>query len=391
MQPLHSIAPSYDVIVVGARCAGAATAMLLARQGARVLVIDRDGPGTDTMSTHALMRGAIMQLDRWGVLDQIVDAGTPAVTKTWFYYPETPLELQVKAAHGIDRLYAPRRTVLDSTLAGAARAAGADLRYGMSFRDVIRDDAGHVAGAIIEDPSGTRHAISAGLVIGADGRRSTVARRVGARTERLSRFASSCLYAYYDDIPDDGYRWYYDVGIAAGAIPTNYGQHCVFVSVPNERFVSEVRQHGFAASLQNLSAEIDETLGHQMAGARLAGKPVGFSGQHGHMRRSWGKGWALVGDAGYFKDPNTAHGITDALRDAEILACAAAEGTTAALRRYQQTRDSLSEDLFEVTDAIASFTWDIGELQDLHAALNRVTKQEQNWMADTFQARPLAA
>src|SRR5262245_62758108 len=106
----------YDVVVVGARCAGAATAMLLARRGLRVLVVDRSRYGSDTLSTHALMRGGVVQLHRWGLLDRIVDAGTPAIRRTTFRYATDEIVIPIKAAHGIDTLYAPRRTVLDPIL-----------------------------------------------------------------------------------------------------------------------------------------------------------------------------------------------------------------------------------------------------------------------------------
>src|SRR5215213_5409560 len=117
----------YDALVVGARCAGGATAMLLARRGLRVLAIDRGGYGTDTMSTHALMRGGVLQLRRWGVLPRLLEVGTPAVRATAFHYgDEDALEVPVKPGHGgVDALYAPRRTVLDSVLVDAAQEAGA--------------------------------------------------------------------------------------------------------------------------------------------------------------------------------------------------------------------------------------------------------------------------
>ena len=103
----------YDVVVVGARPAGAGTALLLARQGARVLMIDRGRYGADTLSTHALMRGGVLQLARWGVLPRIVEAGTPPVGTATFIYGDESLEVAVKPSDGVDALYAPRRTVLD--------------------------------------------------------------------------------------------------------------------------------------------------------------------------------------------------------------------------------------------------------------------------------------
>src|SRR6266566_3677068 len=122
----------YDVIIAGARCAGAATALLLARQGARVLVLDKSRYGTDTLSTHALMRGAVLQLHRWGLLADVVAAGTPAVRSATFHLPGAASTVQIKPKHGVGALYAPRRAVLDAILADAARSAGAEVRFGTS-------------------------------------------------------------------------------------------------------------------------------------------------------------------------------------------------------------------------------------------------------------------
>ena len=129
----------YDVVIAGARCAGAATALLLARQGARVLLLDRSRYGTDTLSTHALMRGAVLRLHRWGLLPAVVTAGTPAVRSTTFHLPDAVSTVQIKPKHGVDALYAPRRAILDAILADAARGAGADVRFGASLTGLRRD------------------------------------------------------------------------------------------------------------------------------------------------------------------------------------------------------------------------------------------------------------
>jgi 2-polyprenyl-6-methoxyphenol hydroxylase-like FAD-dependent oxidoreductase len=159
--------PHYDVIIAGARCAGAATALLLARQGARVLVLDRSRYGTDTLSTHALMRGAVVQLHRWGLLPAVAGAGTPPVRSTTFHLADAVTTIPVKPKHGVQALYAPRRRVLDAILAEAARSAGADVRFGASVSDLRRDRAGRVTG-ITGRAGGTRLEASADLVVGAD-------------------------------------------------------------------------------------------------------------------------------------------------------------------------------------------------------------------------------
>src|SRR2546429_3582541 len=160
----------YDVIIAGARCAGAATALLLARQGARVLVLDKSRYGTDTLSTHALMRGAVLQLHRWGLLPAVVEAGTPPVRSTSFHVAEAVTTIAVKPRHGVEALYAPRRSVLDAILADAARGAGADVRFGATVTGLRRDRAGRGTRVTRRGGQGPPEA-RARLGIGADGPR----------------------------------------------------------------------------------------------------------------------------------------------------------------------------------------------------------------------------
>jgi len=158
---MTSSTPRYDTIVVGSRASGAATAMLLARRGQRVLVVDRSQFGADTLSTHALMRGAVLQLHRWGLLERIIAAGTPPIRRTTFDYGTDRVEIDVKPAHGVDALYAPRRTVLDPVLVDAAAHAGAEIRFGVSVHDVRRDRQGRVAGVTGRDRAGRPFAADA--------------------------------------------------------------------------------------------------------------------------------------------------------------------------------------------------------------------------------------
>ncbi len=223
---------SYDVVVVGARAAGAATAMLLARQGRRVLLLDRDRYGADTLSTHALMRGGVFLLSRWGLLDRIVDAGTPPVRQTRFDYGTDSVTVAIKPTFGVEALYAPRRTVLDPVLVHAAVAAGAEVRFGVGVAGLLRDDSGRVVGVHGRDRTGAAVAIRARLTVGADGIRSTVARAAGAATRRVGVGASTIIYGYWSDLSIDGYEWYYRPGYSAGLIPTNGGEVCVFAGLP---------------------------------------------------------------------------------------------------------------------------------------------------------------
>lgn len=369
----------YDALIVGARCAGASAAMLMARRGLRVLVVDKGEYGSDALSTHALMRGGVLQLRRWGVLDRIVAAGTPAVRTATFHYGAEALRIDVRPGHGVEALYAPRRTLLDALLVEAAWDAGAEIRHGHTVTDLLRDDDGRVRGAVLIDGQGRRSEISADLVVGADGMGSAVARLAEAPVERRARHTTATIFGYWPGLEADGYHWHYAPGRGAGLIPTNDGRHCVFLGMAPNRLRPLLRDP--EASLIEGMAAFAPEMADAMARQRPERPPWSFMGRKGFLRRPYGPGWALVGDAGYFKDPLTAHGITDALRDAELLADAVADGSTAALARYARTRDALSLPLFEVTDAIASFDWDLERLKELHRSLNHAMKAEVEAMA----------
>jgi len=368
----------FDAIVVGARCAGASTAMLLARSGARVLCVDYSQPGSDTLSTHALMRAGVIQLYRWGVLSAIQAAQTPAVTRTVFDYGDDVSVVQIRPSLGVDALYAPRRTVLDLALVRAAAESSVTFRFGTACTGLVEGTGGRIAGARLKGPGGREEVVRAGVVIGADGRRSGIARRVGARTLWQGRHAASVIYGYVDGLPNEGYRTYYANGIAGGIFPTNDGLSCVFLSMPPADFARDLRGGAEgtwrAAAMQRLPS-----LGRVIAGAALVTPLLAFAGEPGFLRQSQGPGWALVGDAGYFKDPATAHGITDALRDAEILSRSIIDGKP---ESYEPVRAALVADFFRQTDAIASFDWSISQLKARHLALNAAMKAGQTWILE---------
>lgn len=368
--PLPPIRARYDAVVVGARVAGAATAMLLARAGLDVLVVDRGEAGADTLSTHALMRGGVLQLRRWGLLGAIEAAGTPPVRTATFHYGDEEVPVPVKPKDGVDALYAPRRTVLDPLLVRAAREAGARVVHGVAATDLLRDEHGRVTGVLVALPDGAAVPVRAGVVIGADGARSRVAALGGAEVLRAGRHATAVIYGHWEGLAVEGYHWHYRPGVSAGAIPTNDGRTCLFVALPPARFRRELGS-GTEALYRRVLAEAAPDLAPALAGARLERKLRPFAGAPGFLRRAWGPGFALVGDAGYYKDPLTAHGITDALRDAELLARAVVAGTDGALAAYQAARDAASLGLFEVTDRIASFEWDLEEARRDHHVLAR--------------------
>ena len=365
----------YDVVIAGARCAGASTAMLLARQGMRVLVVDPTSRGSDTLSTHALMRGGVLQLHRWGVLDAVRAAGTPANRKTTFHYGGEPIEVSIKEQDGVDALYAPRRTVLDAVLYDAAVAAGAEVVHGHSVVDLLGDPQGRIRGAKVTGADKNVIEVPADLVIGADGARSRVARILQAEPHYTVSHTTASIYGYWKDLGWEGVHWLYASGGAVGSIPTNDGDTCVFASLPPARFEKE-RAKGLEAVYHDVLSDVSPELASSVADSKGSGKLRAFAGTTGFLRPSAGPGWALVGDAGYFKDPITAHGITDALRDAELLARAVAEGGDGALAGYQETRDDLVRGLLDVTDHIASFEWDLDEAKEDHLVLSREMNAE---------------
>ncbi len=249
----------------------------------------------------------------------------------------------------------------------------------MTVSGVKRNYKGRVTGIVGRDEKGQGISFDAGLVIGADGVRSTIAQRVGAPTVRTGTGATAVVYGYWRDLEpegdDAGYEWIFRRNAGAGVIPTNGGESCVFVGGPPGRVGT-----GGERVMSELLRDASPSLAARVAAATAPAGVRTFMGKPGLIRRPWGPGWALVGDAGYWKDPISAHGLTDALRDAELLAravIAAGDGCVeldAALRGYQEARDRVSFRLFDATDALASFTWSDDEigalLLEMSASMN---------------------
>lgn len=381
--PLHT-PDRCDVIVVGGRAAGAATAMLLARHGLQVLVLERSAPGSDPLSTHALMRGGVMQLRRWGLLDAIIAGGAPPVRRTRFTYAGERIEVSIKASHGVDALYAPRRTLLDPTLVAAAADAGATVQHRSTVTDLLwRRD--RVVGVRVRGADGRVRDVSAPLVVGADGINSIVAHLARAEVTRRARHATSVTYGYWSDLDVVGYEWVFRPDACSGAIPTNGGQTCVFAGGGPGRV-----GRGGVDVIAQLVGEGDPELGERLARANPPTGTRTWAGKPGYMRRAHGAGWALVGDAAYFKDPIGAHGLTDALRDAELLSRAVVEGLSGgtedvALAEYERTRDRISVPLFETVDRIASNDWDDAEIGGLLRQLSSSMAAEVDTLAELDQ------
>jgi flavin-dependent dehydrogenase len=395
MTTLTTIDPGhdYDVVIVGGRAAGASTALLLARAGVRVAVVERSRLGSDTVSTHALMRGGVMQLSRWGLLTGLAAAGTPAIRTIAFHYPDGgTTQVSLRPSPGVDALLAPRRHLLDRVLIEAAAASGADVLHDVPVVGLLRADDGRVLGVRTPGPHRREVPIRAGLTVGADGVGSLVAREVGAPFTSRGRAASAILYRYVDTVPSEGYVWAYGVGAAAGLIPTNSDQTCVFVATTASR-MRTLRREGADAAFERLLGAVPGDLSAVVHAGGAAGRLHGWRGAPGQIRRSSGPGWALVGDAGYFKDPITTHGLTDALRDAELLSDAVltdlgGASPGAALIGYEETRDRLSKALAQVTESVCRYDWGAARIRTLLREVSSAMSDEVDHLSARREPQP---
>ena len=283
----------------------------------------------------------------------------------------------MKPYAGVDGLYAPRRTILDALLVGVAEEAGAKFGFGLTMTDVARDHTGRVVGLVVRDHLGATWTERVGLVVGADGRTSLVARQVAAPTVVVGRHAAAYVYGYWPAADLDGYHWYYGDGLSAGVIPTNDGLACVFAAGPTAMLAARMRHSRPLDAARDLLARLDCRLSNLTSGAPQG--PVRFfRGLPARLRRPHGPGWALVGDAGWWKDPLSTYGITDAFRDAELLARAVVAGAASdqamriALCRYQAERDGHALPMHPIVDRLASHQWDLAQVQQLLRELSSV-------------------
>jgi flavin-dependent dehydrogenase len=352
----------HGVVVVGGRVAGSATAMLLARLGHDVVVLDQASFPSDTVSTHSIARSGVVQLRRWGLLDEVLDSGAPAIRQVTFNAGGESTSRTIKEKAGVDFLVAPRRYVLDTILATAAEHAGADVRPGVTVTGVERDDRGRVVGVLGHDRAGAPINIGAHYLIGGDGLGSRVAGLVGAAINEVRPAGGAAQYAYYAGIPWSGIEFFVAERSFAGVFPTHGGQACIWVCTPSADAKAIRRRTGsrveaFGQLLERSAPELAERLRH----GRRTSPVQGMLRQPNQLRQAFGPGWALVGDAGYYRDAITAYGISDAFRDTELLAAAldqALDGDgdeTTALAAYQQQRDQALREIFEITCRLAAY------------------------------------
>ncbi|MFC4587975.1 FAD-dependent oxidoreductase [Sphaerisporangium corydalis] len=346
----------YDVIVVGARCAGSPTAMLLARAGYRVLLLERARFPRDTLSTHYLHQPGVSRLARWGLLDAVAASGCPPLHETVYQVGDVRLVGTSAPVDGYAEGYAPRRHVLDAILAEGAAASGAELREGCTVTGLLYDG-DRVCGVRWRTSDGTQYEERASLVVGADGMRSTVARLAGAEIVIEDPRLTCVYYTYWSDVPSV-FELYEAPGRWVGAAPTNDGATCVAAYFPQDEFET-VRADVEGAYLANIRETAPSMYERLRAGRRVE-RIYGTGDQQNFFRRAHGPGWALVGDAGHHKDSITARGISDAFLQAELLA-AHLEGVdpaddaalSRALRGYGDDRDQRLAEIYESTLIVA--------------------------------------
>ncbi len=361
----------YDVIIVGARVAGSSTAMLLARKGYKVLVVDKAAFPSDTMSTHQVQLPAVARLKRWGLLDKVIASNAPATRQVRFDPGQVVLRGTFPQFEGVDALYSPRRYILDKILVDAAVEAGAEMRENFIVDEVLHGD-DRVTGIRGHSKEGQPVSEQARLVIGADGRNSVVAKAVQAEKYHEQPALSMAYYTYWADVPISGGEIYGRGPRAIGLWPTNDG----LVMSYHARPVSEF--HAFRSNIEaNFLSTFDlvPELGQRMRSGRRVEKFVGTADLPNYFHKPYGPGWALVGDAGLVKDPITGQGISAAFRDAELLVDALDLGFSgkqpleAALAGYEQQRNAAELPLYEFTLELASFAPPPLEQQLLFVAL----------------------
>ncbi len=347
----------YDAIVVGARCAGSPTAMLLARSGYNVLLVDKATFPSDIMSTHYIHQPGVAMLKRWGVLDALMATGCPPITNVTLSFgdvtinpPPPPDDAPMQYA------ICPRRTILDKLLVDAAVDAGAELREGFSVREVVMDGdrATGVRGSV---KGGDEVTETARIVIGADGLHSKVAAAVQPKEYDTKPTLSFAYYAYWSGFDLDGAELHFGEDAGALVFPTHDGKACIATAGSTGGF------HEFRKDVEtNYLAVLEKfpSIAERLKGAKREERFIGTNDQPNYFRKPYGPGWALVGDSGYHRDFATGLGITDAFRDVQLLADAIDAGFSErqpldeALAGYEQRRNEIAKPLYDITCEIAS-------------------------------------
>jgi len=364
----------YDAIIAGARCAGSPTAMLLARKGYRVLLVDKASFPSDTISTHIIWPHAAEVMDGWGLLDRLAATGCPPVALNMIF-DVGPFALKggVIDTNGGRGGFCPRRTVLDKLLVDAAVESGVELRENFTVESLVLDG-DRVAGIKGRGRNGGSVEERARIVIGADGVHSFVAKAVGAPEYDAIPPLVTFFYNYYSGFEAEDLEQYVGEPYqGAACFPTNDGLTLIAAVWPSKRF-KEIR-----SDIQGNVDKVHESypsVKERLQRAKQEEKWVGTAGVPNYFRKPYGPGWALVGDAGYCKDPLTAQGISDAFIDSENLTEALDAGFSErrpleeALADYHSSRDERVKPLYHFTCELATLEPPPPPIQQLFGALH---------------------
>jgi 2-polyprenyl-6-methoxyphenol hydroxylase-like FAD-dependent oxidoreductase len=383
----------YDAIIVGARCAGSPTAMLLARQGFKVLLVDRAAFPSDTISTHIVWPHGAQILARWGLLERLAATGAPPICRR-ITFDVGPFALHGTVPDANDGMggFCPRRKVLDLLLVNAAAESGADVRESFTVDALLVED-GAVVGLRGRGRNGAHVEERARVVIGADGVSSFVARSVHAPEYDTRPIASCGYYSYFSGMPTGDIELYVRDRCACGGAPTNDGLHLVMVNWPAAEFPS-VRADLERRVWQAL--DMAPAFSARVRRGRREEKWYGTAGVPGYFRKPYGKGWALVGDASYNRDPVTAQGISDAFIDAENLVEAIAAGLSGRgdldelMAAHEAARNERVRAMYEFTTHLAALEPPPPEMQALFGALRGNQDATNAFLSAITGAIPLA-
>ena len=382
----------YDAIIVGARCAGSPTAMHLARKGYRVLLLDRETFPADTFRNHFVHNATVARWKRWGILDRITASNCPPIEEIELDVGPFTLTGTPVPVDGITTCYAPRRKVLDKILLDCAAEAGAEVREAFLVEDVTWGS-GRVSGIRGHGRGGATITEEAKIVIGADGQHSTVARAVKAEPYN-EKPALACWYnSYYSNLPVTRATLVPREGHVLVAFPTNDGLTVLGAAWPQAQF--HAVRSDIEASL-NRALQLAPGLAELARQARREEPFMGSGEINNFFRTPAGPGWALVGDAGYHKDPILAQGITDAMRDAEALAEAVDDGLSGrqpldeALAAYHRRRDEAVGGMYEFNAQLASLQPPPPEFQQLFGALRGNPYERSRFFGVITDAVPVA-
>jgi 2-polyprenyl-6-methoxyphenol hydroxylase-like FAD-dependent oxidoreductase len=362
---------AFDAIVVGARCAGSPTAMLLARKGYRVLVVDRASFPSDTVSTHLVHPLGAAALSRWGLLDRLAATGCPPIHTYLFDFG--PFTISGAPGTGTAPVaFCPRRTILDKLLVDAAAEAGAEVREGFTVEEVLIEE-GRAVG--IRGRSEKRGSITerANIVVGADGRNSVVAAAVRPEQYDEKPQLLAAYYTYWSGLPMDGrFETYIRDRRGIAAMPTHEDLTLIIAGWPYAELDENKKDiEGNYLKAIGLAPAFAERLRGAKREARFAGAAV-----PNYFRKPYGPGWVLVGDAAYNRDFITAQGIMDAFHDAELCAAAldrsfsGARSFDGAMDEYQRRRDARVKSMYEFTCQLATLEPPPPELQQLLGAVH---------------------